>query len=225
MTTTSTLQPWQTVRRPSRSRPGAVAIPLAEFGKSINDADLYHWFEAFGERNSDEGQYEISNEGFLLIMPPTGHPGSLHEGEFYIDLGIWTRGYGGLAFPSTSRFILPDGSCYGPDAAWVSAERRHELRAAPNIPFPHLVPDFIVEVQSPSNSDTELIDKITLFISYGTKLAWLINSNARTVTRFRTDHEPEVLYDPEFVDGDEDVLPGFRFAVRARIFDNENNPQ
>ena len=225
MTTTSTLKRGQTARRPSRSRPGAVAIPLVEFGKSMDDADLYHWFEAFGERNSDEGQYEISSEGFLLIMPPTGNPGSLHELGMAGELYIWTQDSGGVAFPSTSRFILPDGSCFGPDAAWVSEERRHELRAAHNIPFPHLVPDFIVEVQSPSNSDTELIDKINRFISYGTKLAWLINANTRTVIRFRPDREPEVLHDPEFVDGDEDVLPGFRFAVRARIFDNENNPQ
>ncbi len=203
-----------------------VAIPLAEFGKSLTDADLDVWFEAFSERNSNEGQtYEISGQGFLLIMPPTGNPGSLHEREFALALGNWTDAHSGYSFLPTSRFILPDGSRFGPDAAWVRAERIPELLKERNIPFPHLVPDFVVEIKDPSNSNAELIDKIDLFLEYGTRLAWFIDAGTRTVIKFRPGQEPELLHDPEFVDGDEDALPGFRFAIRARIFDRFTNPQ
>ena len=218
MTTATILQP------AISPQTAAASIPLAEFGKSLYDADLDEWFEAFAQRNSDAGQYEISAQGCLLIMPPTGDPGSFFENEIATDLTVWSRRHGGFVRGPTARFVLPDGSRYGPDASWVSEERRDEVLQGAR-PFSHLVPDFIVEVQSPSNSRQELIDKINLFICYGTKLAWLMDANERVVIKFRPDREPEVLHDPEFVDGDEDVLPGFRFAVRARIFDLFTNPQ
>ena len=226
MTTTSTRQNHPVPSHSQEPRSLTVTIPLAEFGKSLADPDLDNWFVEFSERNSDEGQtYEISNTGRLLIMAPTGNPGSLHEGELHLDLGIWARGYGGIAFLSTSRFILPDGSRFGPDVAWVREDRRPELIAPDNIPFPYLVPDFIAEIKSPGNSEAELIDKINLFVDHGTRLAWLIDAATRTVSISRPGRNPELLRDPEFVDGDQDVLPGFRFAVRERIFDYMNDPQ
>ena len=203
-------------------RTASVAIPLSEFGKSLADTDLDQWFEAFAQRNSDAGQYEISAQGYLLIMPPTGDPGSFYENEMATDLTVWSRSHDGFVRGPTALFVLPDGSRYGPDASWVSEERRDEVMPATR-PFSRLVPDFIVEVQYPSNSRQELIDKINLFVAYGTKLAWLIDADERIVIKFRPGREPEVLRDPEFVDGDEGVLPGFRFAVREKIFDHFTN--
>ena len=203
-----------------RGQWGTLAIPLAEFGRTLDDPDLDRWLEAFAERNSAGGHtYVISGKGVLLIMPPTGHPGAVHEMKLVVALDIWTDENGGVAFPATARFILPDGSRFGPDVAWVREERRAELLDEGNRPFPQIVPDFIAEIQSPSNSREELVAKINLFLQYGTRLAWLLDAAAREVIKFRPGQEPEVLYDPEFVDGDEDVLPGFRFAVRARMFD------
>ena len=223
MTTVAVLSPPPSIIRPALPVSGqsaTLAIPLAEFGKSLVDADLDRWFEDFAERNSDSGHtYAISGKGVLLIMPPTGHPGAVHEMKIATVLDIWTDEHGGVAFPATARFVLPDGSRFGPDAAWVREERREELMAEHNRPFPHIVPDFIVEVQSPSNSRDELVAKINRFIAYGTRLAWLMDAETREVVKFRPGQEPEVWYDPEFVDGDADVLPGFRFAVREKIFD------
>ena len=200
-----------------RSR--VLSIPLAEFGKSLNDADLDEWFEAFAERNSDMAEYEISNTGHLLIKEPTGNPGSVYETELAGDLLFWTRQHGGIAFGPTSRFVLPDGSRFGPDAAWIPEERRHEIMLPGNRPFPHMVPDFVAEIKSPSNSDAELIAKIDLFLEHGARLAWYIDAETRTVIKFRPGQEQELLTDPEYIDGDDDVLPGFRFPVRERIFD------
>ena len=199
--------------------PGTVAIPLAEFGKSLDDADLDEWFEAFAERNSDMYEYEISGTGHLLIREPTGNPGSIYETELAGTLLFWSRENGGIAFGPTSRFVLPDGSRFGPDAAWIPDERRYEIMLPENLPFPSIVPDFIAEIKSPSNTDTELLNKIDLFLEHGARLAWYIDPETRTVIKYRPGQEPDILRDPEYIDGDEDVLPGFRFAVRERIFD------
>jgi Uma2 family endonuclease len=224
MTTTRTQT--ETPTPNSASASGTVAIPLAEFGKCLDDPDLDRWFEEFSERNSDEGQtYEISNTGRLLIMSPTGDPGSFHETELTADLAIWARTNGGFVRGPTARFRLPDGSRPGPDVSWVAENHRAELLSAQNRPFSSFAPDFIAEIKSPSNSNAELVSKINLFISHGTRLAWLIDAATRTVSIFRPGRNPEILRDPEFVDGDQDVLPGFRFAVRERIFDYMNDPQ
>ena len=227
MTTAAVLNP-ATVRPafPAAGQSATLAIPLAEFGRALSDADLDQWLEDFAARNAASGHsYAISGKGVLLIMPPTGHPGAIHEMKIATVLDIWTDEHGGVAFPATARFVLPDGSRFGPDAAWVREERRGELLAEHNRPFPHIVPDFIAEIQSPSNTREELVDKINRFLRYGTRLAWLMDAAARVVIKFRPGREPEVLYDPEFVDGDADVLPGFRFAVREKIFDYFTNPQ
>ena len=152
-------------------------------------------------------------------MPPTGYPGVLHELKIASFLDVWTDDHGGVAFPANARFTLPDGSRFGPDAAWISEERRAELVRAGSHSFPHIIPDFIVEVQSPSNSRAELVAKINLFLTYGTRLAWLIDAASRIVIKYRPDQEPETLRDPEFIAGDDDILPGFSFPVRDRIFD------
>ena len=199
--------------------PGTIAIPLAEFGKSLDDADLDEWFEAFAERNSDMAEYEISSAGHLLIREPTGQPGSVYEIELAGELMFWARRNGGVPYGPSSRFTLPDGSRFGPDAAWIRGERRNELMLPENRPFSRIVPDFIAEIKSPSNTNAELLNKIDLFLEHGTRLAWFIDAETRTVVKFRPGREPETLHDPEYIDGDDDVLPGFRFAVRERIFD------
>jgi Uma2 family endonuclease len=219
---TTATQPTQSpaYSRPSTPHwPSGFAIPLAEFGKSLDDADLDEWFEAFAERNSDMAEYEISSTGHLLIRDPTGHPGSVYEIELAGELMFWARQNGGVTYGPSSRFILPDDSRFGPDAAWVREERRHELMLPDNLPFAHIAPDFVAEIRSPSNTDAELLSKIDLFLAHGTRLAWYIDAETRTVIKFRPRLEPEILHDPEYIDGDDDVLPGFSFAVRERIFD------
>ena len=219
MTTIVASQPQETPRKPPPRWTRAVAIPLAEFGKSLDDPDLGQWFEGFSARNSDMGEYEISNTGHLLIREPTGSPGSVYETELAADLIVWTRRHGGIAVGSTGCFVLPDGSHFVPDAAWIPEERRREIMLPENRPFPRIIPDFVAEIKSPSNSRAELTAKINLFLEYGARLAWYIDGETRTVIKFRPGQEPETLNDPEYVDGDDDVLPGFRFAVRERIFD------
>ena len=58
-----------------------------------------------------------------------------------------------------------------------------------------------------------------LWMDGGARLGWLIDPTNRRVYVYRAGQpEPEVLEDPETLDG-EDVLPGFSFSVRQYIFD------
>jgi Uma2 family endonuclease len=200
---------------------GYILIPLAEFGQSLDSPDLDTWFEAFAGRHKDEvGDFEITARGELKIMPPTGFPGEWQEATFAAHLVIWSEGYGGRAGGPTARFWLADGSLRGPDAYWFSWERWNALPAESRTPpFARFTPDFVVEIVSPSNRGPELEDKVQRYLQGGAQLIWVINARRRLVTVYRPGAEPEVLNDPERLEGD-DVLPGFVFHVRERIFDN-----
>ena len=209
----------QAVRAPSDFE-GYLLIPLAEFGQSLDSPKLDVWLEGFAERNKEAFKdLEITSRGELKIMAPTGDPGDLHEFDFGLALGNWALEHGGRAGGPTSMFILPDGSRLCPDAWWMSAERWNALPAASGRPFRAIVPDFLVEIVSPSNRGPELEDKVRRYLEGGARLVWVINARLRRATVYRPGSEPEVLDDPETLGGG-DVLPGFAFNVRERIFDN-----
>ena len=200
---------------------GFFLIPLSEFGKSLDSPDLDTWFEGFAERNKDSvGDFEITAQGELKIMPPTGFPGEWFELEMASSVLDWSRANGGRAGGSSGRFILPDGSRIGPDAYWISDERWNALpEEARTPPFAAVIPEFIVEIVSPSNRERELQYKVHLYLEGGARLVWVIYPTNRLVAVYRPAAEPEILQDPDVLGGG-DVLPRFAFNVRERIFDN-----
>ena len=226
MTTTQTQQPIESTGAPEDLAPsewfrGYLLIPLAEFGQSLDSESLDSWLEDFAQRNKDAlGEFEITAHGELKIMPPTGIPGEWFEIEMASAVLVWSHGYGGRAGGPTARFVMPDGSRLGPDAYWISQERWDNLpEGARTPPFAAVVPDFVVEIVSPSNRGPQLEDKVRRYLDGGARLVWVIHPVERTVSVFSPGAGPEVLTDPETVGGG-DVLPGFVFNVRQRIFDN-----
>ena len=205
---------------PASGFPGYFLLPLAEFGQSLDNPGLDWWLMGFAGRNREQGDCEVTARGELKIMPPTGFPFDWHEAEMTAEVVMQARRHGGLAGGPTSCFVLPDGSRRGPDAWWMSAERWHSAPPeARTPPFAAIVPDFIVEIVSPSNRGPELDDKVRRYLEGGARLVWVINARRRRVTIYRPGMEPEVLDDPDLLYGG-DVMPGFVFNVRERIFDN-----
>ena len=209
----------RTVRKPSDFQ-GYVLIPLSEFGLSLDSPGLGTWFEDFAGRNKDAvGEFEITAEGELKIMAPTGVPGELFELEMAAAVLDWSREHGGRASGATACFVMPDGALLGPDASWTSPERWDALPDEARRPFAAIVPDFLVEIVSPSNRSPDLADKVRRYLEGGARLVVVIHPPNRTVTYHRPGVEPEVRENPETIDGG-NVLPGFAFNVRERIFDN-----
>ncbi len=70
----------------------------------------------------------------------------------YLDLGIWNRQTKlGQAFDSSTIFILSNGARRSPDVSWIKLERWNQLTQAQQDGFPPLVPDFVIELVSPSD--------------------------------------------------------------------------
>ena len=97
-----------------------------------------------------------------------------------------------------------------PDAAFTSMVR---VPAAPSRGYIEGPPDFAVEVVSPSDRYGEVRDKALMWLASGTRLVWVVEPIARSVTVYRPGAETTLANGEDELTGD-DVLPGF--AVRVR---------
>ncbi|MGF1479970.1 MAG: Uma2 family endonuclease [Cyanophyceae cyanobacterium] len=169
---------------------------------------------------NDTVRLELTQEGELIIMPPTGGSAGNQNFELYIDLGNWNRRTRlGKAFDSSTIFILPNGARRSPDVAWVRLERWNSLSPQEQQGFPPITPDFVIELVSPSDlTNQRYVDlqaKMREYIENGAQLGWLIEPKQKTVEIYRPAQAVEVLKQPATLSG-EAVLP--RFVLNLRGF-------
>jgi Uma2 family endonuclease len=152
---------------------------------------------------------ERTAEGEIVIVPPAGGESGVRNMSVTVALGQWARMDGrGKAFGPTVQFLLPDGSGRSPDAAWVSNDQLSPLSKREKRQFPHVVPEFVVEVMSPSDRLKAAQKKMRLWAANGVELGWLIDGDARRVYVYRGNSEPRLVADAESIAG-EGLVEGF----------------
>jgi Uma2 family endonuclease len=109
-----------------------------------------------------------------------------------------------------------------PDVAYVSYERWPRGRPVPRTPFWDVVPDLTVEVVSPTNTATEILDKIDEFFRAGVRLVWVIYPVKEQIYVYESPTVIRVLTPGDELDGGA-VLPGFRLPL-ATLFHDEDEP-
>ena len=186
----------------------------------------------FGERLCQLSQdnhpydFEISAQGELIVMPPSGWDSSLNEGKASAKVEAWQDANGGACFPPTVMFNLPSGARYMPDASWISQERYEQLLAGEYRSTIDGAPDFVVEVRSRTDSLADGLAKMQEWMDGGARLGWYLDPYQTRAYIYRRGQPVEILDDPETLSGAE-VLPGFTFEVRRLIFARHpaNRPQ
>ena len=187
-----------------------------------DDDAVDEWFLRFTADNDDLGcQFEIDLEGRLIAMASEGLDGVMRSGNLYFDLRVWNDdGPGGIVVTGNALIRILRVGRRAPDAGWIAPEQINDESLPPNwrrhgVPF---APRFVVEIRSRSNSLESQQAKMAEWLASGVALGWLIDPILRQVHIYRPGLDPEILDDPETINGGE-VLPGFVFAVRERIFD------
>ena len=152
---------------------------------------------------------ELSAQGELSIMSPTGGETGNRNFEMCLDLGYWNRQNGlGKAFDSSTGFKLPNGATRSPDVSWIKMERWNALTPEQRKRFLPLCPDFVIELVSESDDLADTQAKMREYIANGLRLGWLINPKNKQVEIYRPNQGIEILESPTSLSG-EDVLPGF----------------
>lgn len=152
---------------------------------------------------------ERTEEGELIIMPPTGSETGNRNLGIEAQLWLWNRQTKlGIAFNSSTGFYLPNGANRSPDASWIKLKRWQALTEEEKQGFAPICPDFVVELRSVSDNMKPLREKMQEYIDNGAKLGWLIDRKNRKVEVYRQGCDVEILDNPTSLSG-EDILPGF----------------
>jgi Uma2 family endonuclease len=160
-----------------------------------------------------EWRLELTAEGELIIMPPTGGESGIRNADLTTDLNLWNRQTRlGKVFDSSTEFRLPSGSKRSPDVSWVIRARWEALSPEQRKRFPPLSPDFVIELRSETDSLEELRSKMREYRDNGVRLGWLIDPQTPLVEIYRHSQDVETINfsfdEPPRISG-EDVLPGF----------------
>ena len=156
---------------------------------------------------NEEFRFEVDDAGRLIIMGSGAWISSTRAVKIGTQFQIWADAAGGGEVSGErGYFRVGELGRRAPDVAWVSPARVPEMGAKTDGPG-EVVPDLIVEIRSPSDSLTQLQQKLDLWVTRGARLAWLIDPDRTTAHIYRPGRPPEVLSKPQSLSG-EDIAPG-----------------
>ena len=174
----------------------------------MTDDEFFH----FCQDNRDF-KFERTAEGQILLMSPTTFLTGDRNGEIISQLRFWNKKYKlGRAVDSDTGFYLPNKALRNPDAAWVSNERLSQIPVEELNQFPHLCPDFIVELRSKGDSLPALKSKMKEWMENGCRLGWLIDADEEKVYVYVNGKE-EIHDDFDTPISGEPVLPKFELIL------------
>ena len=115
----------------------------------------------------------------------------------------------GAVFGADSTMRMKSGRIRLPDVSFVSKARMPQSLA----PVPSLGPDLAVEVLSEGNTEEEMRQKLAEYFQSGTRLAWIVDPDPRTVAVYITPGgPPSIVPESGQLDGGA-VLPGLSIRV------------
>ncbi|MBD1832558.1 Uma2 family endonuclease [Cyanobacteria bacterium FACHB-472] len=176
---------------------------------ALTDEQFYHLCMA-----NEEWRMELTSEGELIIMSPTGGETGIRNSDLNFQVYLWNRQTRlSYVFDSSTIFQLPNGAKRSPDVSWVIRERWEALSSEDKRRFPPLCPDFVIELRSQTDSLSKLQTKMLDYLANGLLIGWLIDPQTTRVEIYRANQDVEIInfsqeQTPPTLSG-ESVLPGF----------------
>ncbi len=163
-------------------------------------------------RLNEIAQVERTREGVIRLNAPAGSEGSDGNSEINVQLRMWWRTHRrGRAYDSSGGFYLPDGSMLSPDGAYCTPERLAAVTREDRKGFPHMCPDFVIELMSETDRLAAAKRKMELWLENGARVAWLVDPKRRQVWVYEAGKAPETITG-EFVEGTGPIA-GFRLEL------------
>ena len=176
--------------------------------------------DEFANMRLEEGYVHELVRGVVVREGERGGPAPIHgrlQAELAYLLLEWmkSRGERGAVFTHTGYVLEgnPD-TVRLPDVSYVSERRMPD--AAYGGRLWRMGPDLAIEVISPSNTWTEIQQKVDEYLVAGTMAVWVVDPPTRTVTMYRPGAEARRL--DVAADLTDEVIPGFRVPL-AKLFD------
>jgi Uma2 family endonuclease len=146
-----------------------IELPQHEAQTALN---LRRWAELLADRELArvEGRIETDRHGHIIMSPPPAPRHGSYQSEIaYLLRSLMPRGRVLTECPISTA----DG-VKAADVAWASPESMRALGA--RVCFPRS-PEICVEVLSPSNTETEMREKLALYFHAGAKEVWTCSNS------------------------------------------------
>ncbi len=167
-------------------------------------------------KTPDLGRCELVR-GELIMMTPAGFEHGSIVAKMTAPLGGFVKKHqlGRVTGVGTGFLIGHDpDTVRAPDVAFVRAGR---IPAEPVRGFFPGAPDLAVEVLSPDDRASRVLDKVHQWLEAGCGIVWVVDPEKQTVTVHEGPNRTATLRTADELSG-ADLLPGFRFPV-AKIFE------
>jgi Uma2 family endonuclease len=170
-----------------------------------------------------DGFYEVVGDQ-IVEKPPMGVLGATLASLLLELMGPYARSMEvGQVFSEVLFDLRPfvDGS-RRPDLAFLSAAKWPLNRRGPEAESWPIIPDLAVEIVSPTNYASKVLDKVREYEKAGVRLVWVIYPSAREVHVFDAGNRSVIgrLQGGDRLKG-EPVLPGFELDLAMLFGDGE----
>jgi len=159
---------------------------------------------------------EITQHGDILFKSPKKLPVSQVTQSALFHLHSWNKENGKLGQVSNVHlgYLQHNGAVMCPDAAWVSTAKIKQLPAADRDRWAMpIVPEFIVEVVSYSDTLADQQARMDVYLASGVQLGWLIDPIHEQAYIYRPGQPVEHITSFDASLSGEGVLPGFTLPL------------
>lgn len=169
----------------------------------------------------DGWRYELV-QGRLVRMSPTSWEHGAVSGNLHVAIHAFVadQRLGRVVTAETGFNLTQSGDAsetvLAADVAFVRGARVPQPGSQEYRKFPHLAPDLVAEVVSPSQYHPEMAEKARQWLAAGVRLVWVVWPDDRQVDVWLPGSDMPVgtLGEHDVLDGG-DVLPGFTYSVAA----------
>jgi len=127
---------------------------------------------------------------------------------------LWDNDIGEIYVEGGFVLQLNPDTVLGPDIAAVLKHRL--LPEEEEIGLMHQAPDLVVEIMSPGDRASEVLDKVMRYLNAGVAIVWVVDPERRRIVVWKADRTYQELHASDTLDGGE-LLPGFQLAL-AKVF-------
>lgn len=173
--------------------PEKVRITQAEFNRLLLQPEY------------QDHRVELWNGQMIDIMPTWGH--GKRAAELILEIGLYLRN-NPIGMTGVEVKIELDDQNYAPiPDLCVVLHRSDPIDPNESLPF---MPDVVVEIQSPDQSDKFMREKAAWYVAHGCRMVMIVY--LKPVVEVHTQDDFHILTLADTIDGG-DVLPGFAVAV------------
>lgn len=153
---------------------------------------------------------EKDSQGTLILEGLTDYYFGTLLSDLFFQLEIWYQKHRhGEIMPAATSYQLPNGALRSPDISWIS-----QAKTPLDQNITHRIPDFVIELRSPTDKIADLIRKMAEYQACGVRLGWIVDSIDECCYVFRATGKYEAVYGFDQSLSCEEVLPNFSLNLQ-----------